>query len=158
MTIAFTVQGIPKAQPRPRAFARAMGGGKFAARVYDAGTAEGWKSLVALAAKPHLPDAPIAVPLDVKLAFWMPRPKAHFRKNGDLRDDAPAFPNKKPDLDNYAKAVLDALTQVGMWQDDCQIVSLTIIKRYCTDAPGASVTIDRIEASGVTLRDNQLRA
>lgn len=34
-------------QPRPRAFARRMGDGKFVARVFESGTAEGWKSLIA---------------------------------------------------------------------------------------------------------------
>ena len=37
--IEFFVEGDPKPQPRPRAFARKIGN-KFMARVYDAGTAE----------------------------------------------------------------------------------------------------------------------
>lgn len=47
MTITFFIHGDPKPQPRPRAFARRMGA-KFVARVYDAGTAEGWKSQIAM--------------------------------------------------------------------------------------------------------------
>ena len=38
--------GIPKGQPRPRAFSR-----NGHARVFDPGTAEGWKSAVAVAAQ-----------------------------------------------------------------------------------------------------------
>ena len=53
-TISFSVDGEPKAQPRPKAFARNFGN-KWQARVYDPGTAEGWKSLIAIAVKPHLP-------------------------------------------------------------------------------------------------------
>jgi len=44
--IHFFVSGDPKAQPRIRAFA--INGH---ARVYDPGTAEGWKSLIAVAAR-----------------------------------------------------------------------------------------------------------
>lgn len=142
--IVFSVNGTPVPQPRPRAFARKFGD-KFSARMYDPGTSEGWKSLVALAAKPHLPAAPLACPLAVDLMFRMPRPKAHLRKNGSVKDDAPAYPTNKRDLDNLAKAVLDALTQAGMWQDDGQIVRLTLTKAYAQKQPGADVTIESPE-------------
>lgn len=140
--ITFFAQGSPKPQPRPRAFARNMGGGKFAARVYDAGTAEGWKSAVAIAAKPHLPSTPLTVPLKVELAFFLERPKSHLTSKGELKPTAPSHPVNKMDCDNLAKAVLDCLTQIGMWQDDGQIVILTIHKSY--GAPGAEVTIRTI--------------
>ena len=51
--ITVRVYGEPKGQPRPRAFAKPIGGGKFSARVYDAGTAEGWKSQIAQAFRQH---------------------------------------------------------------------------------------------------------
>lgn len=35
---------------------------------------------------------------------------------------------RKRDIDNYAKALLDALTHAGMWVDDEQIDELTIIR------------------------------
>jgi Holliday junction resolvase RusA-like endonuclease len=35
----------------------------------------------------------------------------------------------RPDIDNYAKAILDALNGV-MWADDGQIVQLTASKSY----------------------------
>lgn len=38
--------------------------------------------------------------------------------------------NPNGDIDNYAKAVLDAVTKAGYWNDDDQIVELTIIKRF----------------------------
>lgn len=146
MTISFHVFGDPKPQPRPRAFARNMGGGKFAARVYDAGTAEGWKSCVALAAKPHLPIAPLDCPLFVDINFFLTRPKGHFNSKGLPRPSSPTYPLNKMDCDNLAKAVLDCLTQIRMWEDDGQIIMLTITKAYAAAGfPGARVQICGVE-------------
>lgn len=146
MIITFQVIGSPKAQPRPRAFARNMGGGKFAARVYDAGTAEGWKSLVAIAAKPYLRQEPIPWALDVSIDFYLARPKSHLNLKGEVKAASPSFPTNKMDCDNLAKAVLDCLTQIGMWCDDGQVVSLTITKSYAASrAPGATVQISTVE-------------
>lgn len=137
--IEFYVQGIPKGQPRPRAFARRMGA-KFVARVYDAGTAECWKSEIAVAARQHLTE-PLQGPLRVELTFYFPRPKSHFTKKG-LRPEAPQWHTCKPDADNAAKAVLDCLTTLGMWGDDVQVCELVCRKQYAKSrGPGALVNI-----------------
>lgn len=131
--IEFGVKGEPKGQPRPRAFARVIGG-KAVARVYDAGTAEGWKSLIAEAVRPHLPPEPLACPLRLSVTFYMPRPKSHYRGGKverGVRDGIPEAHTGKPDLDNMLKAVKDALSQVGLWADDCQVCEYgKIEKRY----------------------------
>jgi len=140
MTISFFAPGDPKGQPRPRAFSR---GGH--ARVFDPGTAEGWKSAVAVAAKPCLPAEPIAGPVRVTLHFSMRRPKSHYRtgkRAGELRPDAPGWFTSKPDADNLAKAVLDALTTLGAWGDDAQVARLIVEKVYL-GIPGVTVHIKR---------------
>lgn len=128
MMISFFAEGEPKGQPRPRAFAF-----HGHARIYDAGTAEGWKSQVALAAKPHRPDAPINGPVKVVMRFFMPRPKNHFRSGklaGVLRANAPGWHTAKPDCDNLAKAVLDVLKTIGMFRDDSQVAWMLVSKHY----------------------------
>src|SRR4029077_12784124 len=47
----FVVIGDPKGQPRPRAFAKKIGINTYVARVYDAASAEAWKSAIALSAR-----------------------------------------------------------------------------------------------------------
>lgn len=126
--ISFFVSGDPKGQPRPRAFARRMGN-KFVARVYDAGTAEGWKSLIAAEAKAHRPAAPLSGPLALSLLFHFKRPKTHLNKGG-LKAAAPVYHAQKPDCDNAAKAVKDCLTLLGFWRDDAQVARLRVQKLW----------------------------
>lgn len=123
------VPGIPKPQPRPRAFAR---NGK--ARVFDAGTAEGWKSAVAMELRP-VAGRRLAGPLSLRLVFRLPRPKAHYRSDGTVRPSAPIhWHAQRPDLDNLEKAVLDAMTAIGVWQDDAQVVTLSSRKSWADPA------------------------
>lgn len=141
--IAFFASGDPKGQPRPRAFARKMGA-KFVARVFDSGTAEGWKSQIATAALAHRPAAPLQGPVKLTLTFSFPRPKKHYRSNNPakgLREDAPHFHTGKPDNDNLQKAVMDAITQLGgFWIDDAQVAQVLSRKIYST-VPGCMAVI-----------------
>ena len=144
--IRFTVHGTPKPQPRPRAFAR-----NGTARVYDPATAEGWKSAIAEAARSHCPREPWRGAVSVRIAFGFARPKAHYRTGkyeGELRAGAPEHHLHKPDCDNLAKAVLDAMTLLGFWRDDCQVVVLNVTKCYWPSG-GVEVTVTDLAQQAV---------
>lgn len=150
MLITFWVSGEPKPQPRPRAFAKKMGA-KFVARVYDDGSAEGWKSRVALAVKPHLQPEPIDEPLSLAVELYLPRPGRLMRRS----DPADPVPHTgRPDADNFAKAIMDALTQVGLWRDDGLIYDLSVKKHYTAKGgrPGAQITVATEDPSNPTGR------
>lgn len=138
--ITFYAQGVPKGQPRPKAFAR---GG--IASVYDPGTAEGWKGQVALAARPYLPSQPLDVALILHLEFYFPRPKGHYiagKPERGIRPTSPGYLTGKPDADNAAKAIMDALTTLRMWRDDAQVAHLIVRKLYDDGrGPGCIITI-----------------
>jgi Holliday junction resolvase RusA-like endonuclease len=137
--IEFTVVGEPKGQPRPRAFARKMGD-KFVARVYDDGTAEKWKSDIAIAGRPHIPAAPIEGPVRLDVDFVFPRPKYLMR----AKDPAGEIPHTaKPDRDNCEKALLDALKTLGFFRDDSQVCAGEVTKWYAAKngRPGARIMI-----------------
>lgn len=147
--ISFFVSGEPKGQPRPRAFARKMGG-KYVARVFDAGTAEAWKGAIAAEAAQHKPASPITGPVRLRLWFYLARPKGHYvagKVERGLRDTAPLYHIGKPDADNLAKAVMDALTQCGwFWFDDAQVAVLTASKLYADSGTGAQIEILEVAA------------
>jgi crossover junction endodeoxyribonuclease RusA len=134
--ITFFVQGTPKAQPRVKFSSR----GKFG-RAYTPDTADDWKALVMIEAKKHFKQ-PLEGPLRVDIEFLFPRPKSHFTSKGQLKPNAPFWHTTKPDRDNLDKCVLDALTTVGAWHDDCQVCCGTIYKSYTTQSlTGANITI-----------------
>ena len=58
------------------------------------------------------------------------------------------FPDqRRRDLDNCAKSILDGLNRVA-WQDDSQVVELTVTRRLDRDRPRAEVTL-----AALTVRD-----
>jgi Holliday junction resolvase RusA-like endonuclease len=91
-----------------------------------------WKRSVAQAAGEQYLGPLLLGPLTVEIVFVQTRPKVHFgtgRNEGIVKDSAPAYPAKKPDVLKLARAVEDALTGV-VWRDDDQIVDERLAKRY----------------------------
>ena len=122
------VAGVPKAQPRVKAFARGRHAG-----VYTPDTADAWKAEVRRAALANrsTPE-PLRGPLSVQLTFLMPRPKS--RK-------VDVWHTTRPDADNLAKAVLDALTDASIWGDDAQVAKMVVAKLYAKGTYGAGCAV-----------------
>ena len=137
MNLSFFAAGIPKAQPRVKAFVR---GGH--AGVYTPDGAETWKQEVRRQAVANAPESVIAGVVRVELDFFLPRPKAHLDRHGVPKPKSPVWHCKKPDLDNLIKAVTDAITDTQrVWLDDSQICEITATKTYALNAVGCSVSI-----------------
>lgn len=145
-TISFRVDGIPRGQPRPRAFVRKTPAGPIA-RVYDSGSAESFKSEIAIGAKPHLPERPITAALTVDLVCLFPRPQRLLRKH----DPATRIPHvSRPDAENVFKAFADACTHLGFWVDDSALQDVRIRKFYVAigEAPGAEIKVTWDDSEG----------
>jgi len=67
-------------------------------------------------------------PLTAELVFYMPIPKSVSKKARAAMEQGQAH-TKKPDLDNMAKAVLDALNGLA-YTDDSHIYDLKVSKIY----------------------------
>ena len=90
---------------------------------------------------------PILVgPIHIDIIFRMPRPNSHYgtgRNAGKLKNNAPTYHDKTKDVDKLSRAVLDALTQAGVWKDDGQVAHLSAIKIY-SDTPETVITMHRL--------------
>ncbi|WP_079480588.1 RusA family crossover junction endodeoxyribonuclease [Halobacillus salinus] len=125
MTINFTVLGEPVAQGRPRA-GRAKRGKTV---MYDPKKSKEFKKYVGLVASQHAPSELLEGPLRVKVKVYKPLLKS-FSKKQIADAEAGLFrPVTKPDIDNYAKGIKDALNNV-IWNDDSQVVELSVSKWY----------------------------
>lgn len=137
------IYGKPKGQPRSRSRRGQMG-------VYDPGTADGWKAIVAHAFLPHVPAEPYDEPLRFDIDIYFPRPRsfnkrtrdAYGGRSKDIPDGAVLFTGK-PDRDNADKAILDAVGGVGFYRDDSLVCDGQIRKFYAARVgkPGARVRV-----------------
>ena len=130
-SLAFQVFGDPVPQGSKRAFVV-----KNRAVVVDdnKATLRSWRSAIVDAARAEMTFAdPMELgPVRVTLMFFLRQPK---------RPKA-AVPITKPDADKLARAVLDGMTDAGVFRDDSQVTTLTVRKRYTTEAPHVRVFVD----------------
>lgn len=142
--ITFEVPGQPVPQPRARISTR----GGFARAYTPKGHAiHGYREAVQLLAKTNgWPDGPATGPVAVEIDCYLERPASHVTKAGEVRSSAPTYPGRS-DVDNLAKAVLDAITDAGtLWGDDDQVVELVVRKAYARPQAGGRtiVTVRRL--------------
>ena len=83
-------------------------------------------------------------------------PKSTTKKDRKRIEALDLHPTKKPDADNIAKTICDALNDLA-YHDDSQIVMLMVMKRYTLGGPYALVSIrdvnePRMEETGYDQR------
>lgn len=127
--LSFFVPIIPKGQARHRVVRRG-------AHVATYDPSVDWKGQFAALAAQHIGSKPPfaqGVPLAARIEAYFPRPKRLLTR----KSPAVAPHTGKPDADNIAKIVLDALAP---WMhDDAQVCDLRVEKRYCDLAGAHSV-------------------
>lgn len=151
MTISFTVPCVPVPQPRPRAVSR----GNHAS-VYNPTsikTAEGrkphpiveFKAAVRYCAMQAYQGPPLTGPLSMRLRFELPRPKSMIWKKKEM---LLAYHTGPKDIDNMAKAVMDALNKL-LYVDDGQVCELQAEKLIVAggEQPHVYVYIEEIDCT-----------
>ena len=122
-----TVRGKALPQERARFYRR----GSFVG-AYDPGKSKNWKQDIkaqAIAMSATIQDGALFLRVD----FFLLRPASISIKKRP-------FPCVRPDLDNYIKAVKDALNGI-CWTDDGQVVQLASTKQYTSDDPRVEIEI-----------------
>ena len=84
------------------------------------------------------------VPLRVLIEAYFAVPKSFSKKKAKEADAGAIRPQIKPDCDNIAKNICDALNGV-VYPDDKQVVSLVVRKEYTTKDEFVRITIDKEE-------------
>jgi Holliday junction resolvase RusA-like endonuclease len=121
------VEGKPRPQPRPRK-------GKYG-NFYNPGTVDSWKEAIQIEAltdrKPLITE-----PIYLRIQFF-------FHKAGLSGGLVPH--TVKPDKDNLEKVVMDALTAIQIWKDDCQVYGGSTEKFWTPGKSGARIWIESEE-------------
>jgi Holliday junction resolvase RusA-like endonuclease len=113
--------------PAPQGSKRHVGNGVM---IESSKNVKPWREAVKWAARDtiHADKTPVRGPVEVVMAFTMPRPKS--AKKGARAD-------KRPDLSKLVRSTEDALTDVGMWEDDARVVTCWARKVYPGEHPDA---------------------
>lgn len=122
--IKFTIPGEPKGKGRPRFTKQG--------RTFTPDTTANYENLVKvmfMQAYPGHEPIPKDTPLTAHLTAFYAIPKGASKKKALSMENGEIRPTKKPDTDNIAKIVLDALNGLA-YHDDAQVVELTVIKTY----------------------------
>lgn len=134
----FAVYGEPVGKGRPK-FSTVNGH----AVAYTPKKTANYENLVKLSYKQAFPEEkPFEkdVQLKVSIRAYFSIPKSASKKKHQAMIDGEIRPTKKPDTDNIAKVVCDALNGIA-YHDDSQIVELTVSKSY-SDNPKVLVRIE----------------
>lgn len=67
--------------------------------------------------------------VQLKIDYYVPTPKTFSKIKKELAENKFLRPDKRPDLDNYDKFIIDAMHDV-FYDDDKRVVSLNVEKYY----------------------------
>ena len=124
-----SIDVVPVPWARPRA---SRNGGYFTAPRQNKFKAEVTQSMRLL-----WDDKPWQGAISLSMIITIERPKS-------VKSNKRPWPAVKPDLDNFAKGILDCGNGV-IWEDDAQIVQLSLQKQY-GPKPGVWIGVARFSA------------
>lgn len=156
MLIRFNIPGDPLAQARPR-FTTRYG---FVS-TYDTKECKNYKKYVRMIAKEtahKIGWISKELPLRMSISVHFAPPKSWSKKKTKAAIAGEIYHDKKPDVDNLSKIIMDALPDkltsnknkdnpagldAGLYHDDKQIVLLVVRKDY-SETPGVDVVLETL--------------
>ena len=123
--ISFRLDCIPTAQARVRHAVRC---GHSVA--YKSAGQKSAEAVLDVLLSKCAPEKPLDGPLVLEFVAGMSIPTSTPKKQREAMLRGEIAHTKKPDLDNMAKQLKDAMTRAGFWGDDKQVVALRCSKRY----------------------------
>lgn len=123
--VSFTVPGKPQGKARPRL-------NTYTGRTYTPSKTGAYERLIALCFK-QAGGKKLSGAIEIKIECFYQIAKSHTKAAKALMEAGQIQATIKPDVDNVAKAVLDALNGLA-FDDDKQVVRLEVSKRYDHEA------------------------
>lgn len=121
----FEIHGAPIPQKQTR-FTCAGG----YPRAYDPSSKD--KERIQWQIKPFAPEEPLKGPIELSITFFLPIPKSTSSKNRLAMINRVILPCVKPDEDNLAYIVTNALKKI-VYEDDNQVCAKHVYKFYGVD-------------------------
>lgn len=140
-TLEFTVPGEPVAKARPRM--------TKSGHTYTPKKTVVYENEVRQACLSAMKDRNVAQwsekqPLMVFITAKFKLPKSATKKDKQAVREYRKYPVKKPDADNVAKAICDAINGIA-YSDDSQVVYLSVKKFYTLEEPRVIVKIREVD-------------
>ena len=135
MSWSWVIPGEPVAKARARVFRNPHTG--HAHGVTPERTRH-WEAVAVEVLACHWDGPPLDVPVRLEIAAVFARPKRLMRQ----RDPSGRMPNPcRPDADNVAKALMDAVQRAGVVRDDSRVCQVAISKAYAAKDEGPRVEV-----------------
>lgn len=132
-----TIPVPPRPQSRPRFNRRTK-------RAYEDRDMSAYKRAVRHYIKARKPERLEKCPVSVQVTFYVYPPEYLKKKKrvAHLLESEALYVDKKPDLDNYFKAVTDAAEGL-LYKNDSQIAAITMQKLYSLD-PRTEIEVEEL--------------
>lgn len=127
--ITITVHGMPAPQGSKRHVGRGI-------MIESSKKVKPWREAVKWAVLQQHEGVRVSGPVILKIAFTLPKPKKPMFQ----------WPATKPDLSKLLRSTEDALTDVGLWDDDSRVIRCEMSKVYpgqkgALGQPGAIIIV-----------------
>lgn len=126
--VEFTIHGAPQGKGRARTVRNRATGRSMS---YTPEKTVEYENLVRMEYQAQCGGAWLGeqTPIAAVICVSYPIPASVSKKKREEMLDGQIFPTKKPDCDNIAKVILDALNGIA-YRDDAQVIFLLMQKRY----------------------------
>lgn len=131
MIVRFTIPGEPYGKGRPR-FTKT-------GRVYTPKKTADYERLIQREYAAQTGAKKLEGPIEATVEAMCSVPKSGTKRDRERKLAGYLLPTKKPDCDNIAKTVLDALNGIA-YHDDSQVVGLHVYKQYA-EIPETRITL-----------------
>ena len=92
----------------------------------------------------YVPEIPMEGPVSLSVTCFMPITKSTSKKRAKMMLEGEIKHTKTPDCDNLLKNIMDCMTKMQFWKDDCQVFKISCSKEY-SNSPRWEIELKEVE-------------